>query len=57
VAHLLSAETDEEMRAGGYLTFSFPPLLVPILKDPRRFARMWTHFLIALSGKYAVTLY
>ena len=35
----------------------FPPLLVPILKDPRRFARLRTHFLIELSGKYAVTLY
>jgi plasmid replication initiation protein len=32
-------------------------LLVPILKDPRRFSRLRTHFLIELSGKYAVTLY
>src|SRR5262252_1897727 len=38
-------------------TVSFPGLLIPILKDPRRFARLRTHFMIELSGKYAVTLY
>lgn len=57
VGHLFSAETDEEQRENGILRFNFPPLLVPILKDPRRFARLRTHFLIELSGKYAVTLY
>lgn len=57
VGHLLSAETDEEVRETGTLRFSFPALLVPILKDPQRFARLRTHFLLKLSGKYAVTLY
>ena len=41
----------------GLLRFQFPGLLIPILKDPRRFARLRTHFMIELSGKYAVTLY
>jgi len=57
VGHLFSAETEEELRERGTLRFNFPPLLIPILKDPRRFARLRTHFLIELSGKYAVTLY
>jgi Initiator Replication protein len=57
IGRLLSAETDEEAQEGGVLRFSFDPLLVPILKDPRRFARLRTHFMIDLSGKYTVTLY
>ena len=39
------------------MRFQFPSSAVPILKDPRRFARLRTHFLIELSGKYSVTLY
>jgi hypothetical protein len=57
VGHLFDAETEEEVKEKGTLRFHFPPLLVPILKDPRRFARLRTHFLIELSGKYSVTLY
>src|SRR6266436_9027147 len=57
VGHLFGAETEDEVREQGTLRFHFPPLLVPILKDPRRFARLRTHFLIELSGKYSVTLY
>jgi hypothetical protein len=57
VGHLFSAETEEDVRVTGVLRFNFPPLLIPILKDPRRFARLRTHFMIELSGKYAVTLY
>ncbi|MGE3537782.1 MAG: replication initiation protein [Candidatus Tectimicrobiota bacterium] len=57
VGHLFSAETEDEVREKGTLRFNFPPLLIPILKDPRRFARLRTHFLIELSGKYSVTLY
>ena len=46
-------------RAGetGYLRFEFPAMLIPILKEPRRFARLRVHFMMKLSGKYAVTLY
>ena len=57
VGHLFGAETEDEVKEKGTLRFHFPPLLVPILKDPRRFARLRTHFLIELSGKYSVTLY
>ena len=57
ISSLFGAETDTDMREAGILRFHFPPLLVPILKDPRRFARLRTHFMMALSGKYAVTLY
>ena len=56
VGHLFGAETEDEVREQGTLRFHFL-LLVPILKDPRRFARLRTHFLIELSGKYSVTLY
>ena len=57
ISSLFGAETDLETRETGILRFNFPPLLVPILKDPHRFARLRTHFMIALSGKYTVTLY
>ena len=57
ISSLFGAETDEDSKEQGVLRFHFPPLLVPILKDPRRFARLRTHFMIELSGKYAVTLY
>jgi len=30
---------------------------IPILKEPRRFARLRTHFMLGLCEKYAVTLY
>ena len=57
IAALFSAQISRGTRKTGLLRFNFPPLLVPILKDPRRFSRLRTHFLIELSGKYAVTLY
>lgn len=57
ISSLFGAELNREAREKGILRFHFPPLLVPILKDPRRFARLRTHFMIELSGKYAVTLY
>ena len=57
IAALFSALLSEDARKEGALQFQFPGLLIPILKDPRRFARLRTHFMIELSGKYAVTLY
>ena len=57
VASLFSAEVHKSARAQGNLRFGFPPLLIPILKEPTRFARLRVHFLLKLSGKYAVTLY
>jgi hypothetical protein len=57
IAALFSAQIGRNTRRTGWLRFQFPGLLIPILKDPRRFARLRTHFMIELSGKYAVTLY
>lgn len=57
ISSLFGAEVTIETKQKGVLRFHFPPLLLPILKDPRRFARLRTHVLIGLSGKYAVTLY
>jgi hypothetical protein len=57
IASMFSAVLSKKERTTGVLRFHFPPLLIPILKDPRRFARLRTHFMIELSGKYAVTLY
>ncbi|MCU7903279.1 MAG: replication initiation protein [Candidatus Thiodiazotropha sp. (ex Lucinoma aequizonata)] len=57
VGSLFSAEVHKSARAGGRLKFSFPNLLIPIIKEPSRFARLRVHFLLKLSGKYAVTLY
>jgi hypothetical protein len=57
VSALFGAIATKEARASGILRFHFPPLLIPIIKEPGRFARLRTHFLIGLSGKYAVTLY
>jgi hypothetical protein len=57
VASLFQAEVSKLSRSTGMLRFAFPALLIPILKDPGRFARLRVHFLIGLSGKYSVTLY
>jgi hypothetical protein len=57
VASLFQAEVSKQSRSTGMLRFAFPALMIPILKDPKRFARLRVHFLIGLSGKYAVTLY
>jgi hypothetical protein len=57
ISALFGAQISRSTRKTGVLRFQFPGLLIPILKDPRRFARLRTHFLIELSGKYAVTLY
>ena len=58
IAVLLSyALTHKAARQIGMLRFEFPSGLVQILKEPRRFARLRVHFMLGLSGKYAVTLY
>jgi hypothetical protein len=41
----------------GKFRFRFPPELVPIFKQPGRFARLKVQFLLGLKSKYAVTLY
>lgn len=58
IASLLSyALTNQDAQRAGWLRFEFPAGLIPIIKEPRRFARLRIHFLLSLSGKYAVTLY
>ena len=57
IASLFQAEITKSAKEQGMLRFAFPPLLIPIIKEPRRFARLRVHFLLKLSGKYAVTLY
>jgi hypothetical protein len=57
VSALFGAIVTKEARASGNLRFNFPALLIPIIKEPGRFARLRTHFLIGLSGKYSVTIY
>jgi len=58
VACLLGgAVTDKDARASGILRFDIPPLLCEIIRKPCRFSRLRIHFMLGLSGKYAVTLY
>lgn len=57
ISSIFGAILTKDARSTGRLHFHFPPLLIPILKEPMRFARLRVHFLIKLSGKYAVTLY
>ena len=57
VSSLFEAQVHKKAREAGVLHFAFPQLLIPIIKDPSRFARLRVHFLLQLSGKYAVTLY
>lgn len=54
---LFGAAITKNSRASGVLRFYFPPLLAPRIKKANRFARLRTHFMLGLSGKYAVTLY
>jgi hypothetical protein len=57
ISSMFGANISKKARQMGTLTFNFPPLLIPIIKQPTRFARLRVHFLLKLSGKYAVTLY
>lgn len=58
IASLLSyARTDKEAQESGYLRFEIPAGLIEVFKYPGRFARLRIHFMLGLSGKYAVTLY
>ena len=54
---LAGAITTTKAKATGRLVFEVPELLARIIRHPIQFARLRVHFLISLSGKYAVTLY
>ena len=57
VSSMLSARVSQESRATGWLRFEIPALLGEVIRAPCRFSRLRLHFMIGLSGKYAVTLY
>lgn len=57
IENLLNARITRQAKASGVLYFHFPTMLTPRIKKAKRFARLRTHFMIGLSGKYAVTLY
>jgi hypothetical protein len=57
VSSMMSAEITKELRAAGILRFEISALLGRVIRNPCRFSRLRLHFMIGLSGKYAVTLY
>jgi hypothetical protein len=57
VSNLLNAQTHKDIRLSGILYFEIPALLSEVIRKPCRFSRLRIHFMIGLSGKYAVTLY
>lgn len=57
VSNMMNACVSKEARVTGWLRFEIPALLGEVIKNPCRFSRLRLHFMIGLSGKYAVTLY
>jgi len=57
ISNLLNAQTYKEARASGFLRFEIPALLCEVIRRPCRFSRLRLHFMLGISGKYAVTLY
>lgn len=57
ITSIFAAVVPRKEKRGSTLHFWFPEPLIPIIKEPLRFSRLRVHFLIKLSGKYAVTLY
>jgi len=57
ITSIFAAVVPRKGRRGSCLHFWFPEPLIPIIKEPLRFARLRVHFMIKLSGKYTVTLY
>lgn len=55
--NLMNAQIPKDVRANGKLYFEIPRLLALAIKQPSKFSRLRLHFMIGLSGKYAVTLY
>ena len=57
ITSIFTASVPRKGKRGSELHFWFPEPLIPVIKEPLRFSRLRVHFLIKLSGKYAVTLY
>ena len=56
-ALLADAMTNKAQRETGRIYYTFSPQLAKNVLLPRSFARLRTHFIMALRSKYAVTLY
>ncbi len=57
VSNLMNAKISRSARETGILWFEIPAILSEVIRHPSRFSRIRLHFMIGLSGKYAVTLY
>lgn len=57
ISNLMNAITSKSAIETGWLKYEIPALLSEVIKQPFRFSRLRLHFMIGLSGKYAVTLY
>lgn len=57
VSNLMNAKTSKSAQETGILWYEIPALLSEVIKKPFKFSRIRLHFMIGLSGKYAVTLY
>jgi hypothetical protein len=57
ISNMMNAITSKDARASGFLRFEIPALLCEVIRNPCRFSRLRLHFMIGLSGKYAVTFY
>jgi hypothetical protein len=57
ISNLMNAKTTQSARETGVLWFQIPDFLAEVIKKPFRFSRIRLHFMMGLSGKYAVTLY
>ena len=57
ISNLLNAKTTKEARMTGILWFEIPAILSDVIRRPYHFSRLRIHFMLGLSGKYAVTLY
>ncbi len=56
-AVLINAQMPKNITPDSKLYFEIPRLLAIAIKQPSKFSRLRLHFMIGLSGKYAVTLY
>ncbi len=56
ISRLISAARLTEGK-NDIIAFEFPAMLIEAIKEPIQYARIRTHHLLSLSGKYAVTLY
>jgi hypothetical protein len=57
ISALFMAECPEKEERDGVFRYMFPAPLIPIFREPGRFARLRVQFLLGLKSKYAVTLY